>query len=148
MQMTVQRFMLRLAIALLAACASTVAAGDSFQLKISEGYRFEERKVVESGAGDLSFTYQGRNFGIISYLQAKKIKRFDSQPDPASLTRGEVESWEGYVAAPSSGYYVIRTSPGQFYLLHRRSFENQGKAASCWLMATFWPLACAVTMTS
>lgn len=118
---------------------AAAAQSGSFQLKIFQGFRFSDGATVESGKGaDLSFYYQTRRMAIISYLGADKIKRFDAAPDPRSLTAAEVGSWNDYIPAPSPGYYVIRTKDGKYYLVNLQKFENQGKAASSWLMSFNW----------
>lgn len=114
------------------------AAGGSFQLKIFEGYDFPNQRVVASGssAADLSFYYQRRGIGIISYLGAAKIKQFQGRPP--GLSAGQIASWEHYVAGPSRGTYVIQSRAGRYYLVTLEKFENQGKAASYWLMSFTW----------
>lgn len=110
-----------------------------FQLQVFQGYRFQTGEIRKSGDDtDLSFTYQVRRLGMISYLQATHIKRFDTRPDPAALTRAEIAAWESYVAGPSAGYYVIQARSDRCYLLKLESFENQGKAASYWRMTFSW----------
>lgn len=113
------------------------AASGSFQLKIFEGYNFATRSVVKSGGtSDLSFTYQTRRLGMISYLSAPKIKQFETPP--SGLTAAQVESWKDYVAGPSPDYYVIKGKDGHYYQVRLLKFENQGEAASSWLMTFEW----------
>lgn len=97
-------------------------------------------KVVKSSdkTADISFYYQTRRIGMISYLGAAKIRNFALRPDPHSVTRAAIETWDDYVAGPAPGYYVIKGSEGRFYLLKLESFESQGKAASHWKL-TFAP---------
>jgi hypothetical protein len=128
--------------ALLAGAAAVCAEGPdsgAFSLKIFEGYQFSPQAVVKSGsAADLSFTYQVRRMGMISYLGAAKIKYFESRPAAGSIGKREIESWEDYVAGPSPGFYVIRARDGAHYLVHLQTFENQGKAAAYWKMSFRW----------
>lgn len=128
----------RLAIAVvLLSCVPVFATSGSFQLKIFQGYNFATRSVGKSGGtSDLSFTYQVRRIGMIGYLQAPKIKEFQSPP--SGLTASEFETWKDYVAGPSPDYYVIKAKDGRCYLLQLLKFENQGKAASYWLMTFHW----------
>jgi hypothetical protein len=119
--------------------AAGAASTGKFQLQVSQGYRFETGEIRKSGDGtDLSFTYQLRRLGVISYLQATRIKRFDTRPDTAALTRAEIAAWPDYVAGPSPGYYVIQGRSDRRYLLKLESFENQGKAAAYWRMTFSW----------
>ncbi len=115
-------------------------AASRFQLHISQGYRFDTGEVTKSGDdADLSFTYQLRRIGQISFLQAPHIKRFETRPQPGTLTPAEIATWDHSVAAPSPGYYVIQgRSPAHHYLLHLEKFENQGKAASRWELTFSW----------
>lgn len=127
--------------AVLLACQSPASAWskkEPFQLKIFQGFRFANESVVKSESGDLSFTYQVRRFGMISYLSAKRIQYFEKAPEVASLRASEIAGWKDYVAGPSPGFYVVRTGDGKHYLLHLQKFENQGKAASYWLMTFAW----------
>ncbi|HWQ53091.1 MAG TPA: hypothetical protein VN442_05365 [Bryobacteraceae bacterium] len=134
-----KRFLLALSAAALCLALSP-ANPAAFSLRIFEAYRISEGKVVKSGdkSADISFYYQTRRMGMISYLGATKIKEFAVRPDPRSLTRAIVETWDDYVAGPAPGYYVIKGAEGRFYLVKLESFENQGKAASYWKM-TFAP---------
>lgn len=124
---------------LLACAAAAHAAGGSFELKIFQGFRFSDQKIVESGAADLSFFYQTRGrFGMISFLGAPKIQRFDTEAEAAAVRPAQVAAWDDSVAGPSPGWYVVRAKDGAMYTVHLRAFENQGRAASYWLMRFDW----------
>lgn len=127
---------------LLATAAGALAAvrSGSFQLKVFEGFRFDQGSVGKSGSDmDLSFFYQMRRFGMISFLGADHIQRFDAKPAPRSITAAEIRSWDDSVAGPAPGYYVLQAhNGGKYYLVHLEKFENQGKAASYWLMSFSW----------
>ena len=50
-----------------------------------EGYQFSPQAVVKSGStADLSFYFQRRRLGMISYLGAAKIKYFENKPAAAA----------------------------------------------------------------
>ena len=130
-----------LALSAAAFCLTPAPANPAgFSLKIFEAYRISDGKVVKSDdkSADISFYYQRRRMAVISYLGAPKIKEFTARPDPKSLTRSAIETWEDYVAGPAPGYFVVKSPGGRYYLLKLESFENQGKAASYWKM-TFAP---------
>jgi len=83
--------------AVLLACQSPASAWskkEPFQLKIFQGFRFANESVVKSESGDLSFTYQVRRFGMISYLSAKRIQYFEKAPEVASLRASEIAGWK------------------------------------------------------
>lgn len=132
------RYILLLA-TLFAVPVSAAPVGGSFTLSIFEGFQFGTRQVVKSGTdtADLSFTYQTRRIGFISYLGADKISFFESAP--SAVPSSEVNSWKDYVAGPEPGYYVLRArSDRKLYLVRLVEFANQGKAASYWKMRFEW----------
>lgn len=126
--------------ALPGAMAQPARKSGQFRLHVFEGYRLDTGAVGKSSSQqDLSFTYQVRASGMISYLGAAHIKRFDGRPSAGTLSAGDVAGWKDYVAGPDPGYYVIQARSSQrLYLLHLEKFENQGKAASYWLLTFTW----------
>jgi hypothetical protein len=70
---------------LLATAAGALAAvrSGSFQLKVFQGFKFDDGSIGKSGSDmDLSFFYQMRRSGMISFLGADHIQRFDEKPAP------------------------------------------------------------------
>ncbi|HWR51675.1 MAG TPA: hypothetical protein VN428_11245 [Bryobacteraceae bacterium] len=141
MALTRREFLMSLSI-LFATPARALPAvrSGSFQLKVFQGFRFDDGSIGKSGSEmDLSFFYQMRRFGMISFLGASHIARFDERPAQGSITVAEVQAWDDSVAGPSPGYYALQArNGGKYYLLHLEKFENQGKAASYWLMSFSW----------
>lgn len=130
-----------LTITAIVSCAMNPAEdGKPFQLKIYHGFDFSTRQVVrynETTAADLKFFQQTRNVGIYPSLRAEKIKEFESPP--TALSAAEISEWKDYIMGPKSNrYYVIRARDGRHYLLHLIKYENQGKAASYWLLNFDW----------
>jgi hypothetical protein len=127
---------------LLATAAGALAAvrSGSFQLKVFHGFRFDDGSIGKSGSEmDLSFFYQMRRFGMISFLGADHIQRFDEKPAQRSIAAGDIQSWDDSVAGPEPGYYVLQAqNGGKYYLVNLEKFDNQGKAASYWLMSFSW----------
>ncbi len=119
---------------------ATAKTGNPFQLKIYHGFDFSTRQVVrynETTPADLKFFQQTRNVGVYAYLRADKIKEFESPPD--SISAAEINDWKDYIMGPKlNRYYVIRAKDGRHYLLHLIKYENQGKAASYWLLNFDW----------
>lgn len=109
-------------------------------MKVFQGFRFDDGSIGKSGSEmDLSFFYQMRRFGMISFLGADHIQRFDDKPAQRSISAAEIRSWDDSVSGPAPGYYVLQAhNGGKYYLLHLENFENQGKAASYWLMSFSW----------
>jgi hypothetical protein len=126
-----------LAAALFGTSAAT-PAGNSFSLKVFEGFRFTDRAMVKSDdkSADVRFTYQVRRAGPFVYLGAEKIKALSAAPR-GSFSTAETASWKDYVFAPGPGYYGV-VSKGHSYVLHLESYENQGKAASYWKLNFSW----------
>lgn len=133
------RSFISLAATLLAVPASAAAAGGTFTLSIFQGFHFARGQVVKSGTdtADLSFTYQTRRIGFISYLGAEKISFFETPP--GNVSPSEVSGWKDYVAGPEPGYYVLRARSNQrLYLVRLVEFSDQGKTATYWRMRFDW----------
>ncbi|MCL2157625.1 MAG: InlB B-repeat-containing protein [Methanobrevibacter sp.] len=115
--------------------------GNTFQLKIWQGYDFKNKRVIDYGNKpdlvDMQFYFQQRPNGIYVYLGASKIHEFNSSP--TNLKASQVEQWDDYTWAPSPGkYYAIRARDGSHYILHLLKYENQGKAHTYWKMTFDW----------
>ena len=120
---------------------NTTQASGTFELKIFQGYDFQNKSVIDYGNNpdSVDIKFYAQNLGDISrrrvYLEALKIQYFEDSP--TNLTSAQADEWNYYVLGPAKLYYVIRSRDGRYYLLHLKEQENYEKTAEQFWVFTF-----------